>query len=144
MKKITGAKIDGKIVKVIESKPYEEGKIEVFFMYNGITRCGAIVSKENLITEELTEIEIKAKELINLINEEVNAEIDVDDYDEYTYIYIDGNNYIVNVLIDNEGYLLDTYNKNMVDKYNNDENKYKNRITRKTSKGVINYIKRFI
>lgn len=105
MKKITGAKIDGKIVKVIESKPYEEGKIEVFFMYNGITRCGAIVSEENLITEELTEIEIKAKELINLINEEVNAEIDVDDYDE---------------------------------------NKYKNRVTRKTSKGVINYIKRFI
>ena len=144
MKKITGAKIDGKIVKVIESKPYEEGKIEVFFMYNGITRCGAIVSEENLITEELTEIEIKAKELINLINEEVNAEIDVDDYDEYTYIYIDGNNYIVNVLIDNEGYLLDTYNKNMVDKYNANENKYKNRVTRKTSKGVINYIKRFI
>jgi hypothetical protein len=144
MKKITGAKIDGKIVKVIESKPYEEGKIEVFFMYNGITRCGAIVSEEDLITEKLTEIEIKAKELINLINEEVNAEIDVDDYDEYTYIYIDGNNYIVNVLIDNEGYLLDTYNKNMADKYNDDENKYKNRVTRKTSKGVINYIKRFI
>lgn len=144
MKKITGAKIDGKIVKVIESKPYEEGKIEVFFMYNGITRCGAIVSEENLITEELTEIEIKAKELINLINEKVNAEIDVDNYDEYTYVYIEGNNYIVNVLIDGEGYLLDTYNKNMADKYNNDENKYKNRITRKTSKGVINYIKRFI
>lgn len=144
MKKITGAKIDGKIVKVIESKPYEEGKTEVFFMYNGITRCGAIVSEEDLITEELTEIEIKTKELINLINEKVNAEIDVDNYDEYTYVYIEGNNYIVNVLIDGEGYLLDTYNKNMVDKYNNDENKYKNRITRKTSKGVINYIKRFI
>ncbi|MFQ9298944.1 MAG: hypothetical protein ACLR4X_11170 [Clostridia bacterium] len=144
MKKITGAKIDGKIVKVIESKPYEEGKIEVFFMYNGITRCGAIVLEEDLITEELTEIEIKTKELINLINEKVNAEIDVDNYDEYTYVYIEGNNYIVNVLIDGEGYLLDTYNKNMADKYNNDENKYKNRITRKTSKGVINYIKRFI
>ena len=144
MLKITNAKIDNKIVEVIESKPYDEGRVEVFFMFNGITRCGAIVSKENLITEELTEIEIKTKELINLINEKVNAEIDVDNYDEYTYVYIEGNNYIVNVLIDCEGYLLDTYNKNMVDKYNNDENKYKNRITRKTSKGVINYIKRFI
>lgn len=144
MLKITKAKIDNKIVEIIESKPYDEGRVEVFFMFNGITRCGAIVSKENLITEELTEIEIKTKELINLINEKVNAEIDVDNYDEYTYVYIEGNNYIVNVLIDGEGYLLDTYNKNMVDKYNNDENKYKNRITRKTSKGVINYIKRFI
>lgn len=144
MLKITKAKIDNKIVEIIESKPYDEGRVEVFFMFNGITRCGAIVSKENLITEELTEIEIKTKELINLINEKVNAEIDVDNYDEYTYVYIEGNNYIVNVLIDCEGYLLDTYNKNMVDKYNNDENKYKNRITRKTSKGVINYIKRFI
>lgn len=144
MKKITGAKLDGKIVKVIESKPYEEGKIEVFFMYNGITRCGAIISEEDLITEELTEIEIKTKELINLINEEVNTEIDVENDDKYTYIYIDGNNYIVNVLIDNEGYLLDTYNKNMADKYNDDENKYKNRVTRKTMRGVINYIKRFI
>lgn len=144
MKKITGAKIDGKIVKVIESKPYEEGKIEVFFMYNGITRCGAIVSEEDLITEESTEIEIKAEELINLINEEVNIDIDVENDDEYTYIYIDGNNYIVNVLVDNEGYLLDTYNKNMADKYNDDENKYKNRVTRKTMRGAINYIKRFI
>lgn len=144
MLKITKAKIDNKIVEIIESKPYDEGRVEVFFMFNGITRCGAIVSKENLITEEITEVEERVNQIVPLLNKEIDGKIDIDNYDEFAYIYVIGNNYTVNILVEENEYLLDTYNKELAKSYKEYEDKYKNRVIRKTNKGVINYIKRFI
>ena len=144
MLKITKAKIDNKIVEIIESKPYDEGRVEVFFMFNGITRCGAIVSEENLITEEITEVEERVNQIVTLLNEEIDGEIDIDNYEEFAYIYIIGNNYTINILVEENEYLLDTYNKKLAKSYGEYDDKYKNRVVRKTTKGVINYIKKFI
>lgn len=144
MLKITKAKIDNKIVEIIESKPYDEGRVEAFFMFNGITRCGAIVSEENLITEEITEVEERVNQIVTLLNEEIDGEIDIDNYEEFAYIYIIGNNYTINILVEENEYLLDTYNKELAKSYGEYDDKYKNRVVRKTTKGVINYIKKLI
>lgn len=147
MLKVTGAKIDNKIVEVIEVKPYDEERnlVEVFFMFNGITKVGAIVKENDLIKEEVSEIEEKTRKLVREIRANLGeVDIDVDEYDEGNWVYIDANVYTINVLIDTDYYAIDTLNKEKCNSYEYDEDLYKNSAVRKTLKGTMNYIEKFI
>jgi hypothetical protein len=147
MLKVTGAKIDNKIVEVIEVKPYDEERnlVEVFFMFNGITKVGAIVKENDLIKEEVSEVEEKTRELVREIEANLGeVDIDVDEYDEWNWVYIDADVYTINVLVDIDHYAIDTLNKEKCNNYGDDEDLYKNSVIRKTLRGTINYIKKFI
>lgn len=147
MLKVTGAKIDNKIVEVIEVKPYDEERnlVEVFFMFNGITKVGAIVKENDLIKEEISEVEEKTRELVREIRASLGeVNIDVDEYDEGNWVYIDVDTYIINVLVDENQYTMDTLNKDKCNSYGDDEDLYKNSVVRKTLKGTMNYIEKFI
>ena len=147
MLKVTGAKIDNKIVEVIEVKPYDEERnlVEVFFMFNGITKVGAIVKENDLIKEEISEVEEKTRELVREIEANLEeVDIDVDEYDEFNWVYIDADTYTINVLVDENQYTMDTLNKDKCNSYGDDEDLYKNSVVRKTLKGTMNYIEKFI
>lgn len=147
MLKVTGAKIDNKIVEVIEVKPYDKKRnlVEVFFMFNGITKVGAIVKENDLIKEEISEVEEKTRELVREIRASLGeVNIDVDEYDEGNWVYIDVDTYIINVLVDENQYTMDTLNKDKCNSYGDDEDLYKNSVVRKTLKGTMNYIEKFI
>ena len=143
--KVTGAKIDNKIVEVIEVKPYDEERnlVEVFFMFNGITKVGAIVKENDLVKKEVSEIEEKTRELVREIRANLGeVDIDVDEYDEGNWVYIDADVYTINVLIDTDHYAIDTLNKEKCNNYGDDEELYKNSAVRKTLRGTMNYIDR--
>lgn len=145
--KVTGAKIDNKIVEVIEVKPYDEERnlVEVFFMFNGITKVGAIVKENDLVKKEVSEIEEKTRELVREIRANLGeVDIDVDEYDEGNWVYIDADVYTINVLIDTDHYAIDTLNKEKCNNYGDDEELYKNSAVRKTLRGTMNYIEKFI
>lgn len=147
MLKVTGAKIDNKIVEVIEVKPYDKKRnlVEVFFMFNGITKVGAIVKENDLIKEEVSEVEEKTRELVREIEANLGeVDIDVDEYDEFNWVYIDADTYTINVLVDENQYTMDTLNKDKCNSYGDDEDLYKNSVVRKTLKGTMNYIEKFI
>ena len=90
--------------------------------------------------------EVLAKDLIKLIDAEfgVDADTSIDMYGDVTWVYVEGMQYQVNICIDEDGYALDTINLDRKDSYSDDEDFYKNQTSRKTVKGVMNYIKRFI
>lgn len=147
MLKVTGAKIDNKIVEVIEVKPYDEERnlVEVFFMFNGITRVGTIVKENDLIKEEVSEVEEKTRELVREIEANLGeVDIDVDEYDEFNWVYIDADTYTINVLVEEDRYSIDTFNKEKCSSYGDEEDLYKNSAVRKTLKGTMNYIEKFI
>lgn len=147
MLKVTGAKIDNKIVEVIEVKPYDEERnlVEVFFMFNGITKVGAIVKENDLIKEEISEVEEKTRELVREIEANLEeVDIDVDEYDEFNWVYIDADTYTINVLVEGDRYSIDTFNKEKYSNYGDEEDLYKNSAVRKTLKGAMNYIEKFI
>lgn len=147
MLKVTGAKIDNKIVEVIEVKPYDKKRnlVEVFFMFNGITKVGAIVKENDLIKEEISEVEEKTRELVREIEANLGeVDIDVDEYDEFNWVYIDADTYTINVLVEEDRYSIDTFNKEKCSSYGDEEDLYKNSAIRKTLKGTMNYIEKFI
>lgn len=147
MMKVTGAKIDNKIVEVIEIKPYDKERnlVEVFFMFNGITKVGAIVKENDLIKEEVSEVEEKTRELVREIKANLGEiDIDVDTYDEWNWVYVDADVYTINVFINTDYYAIDTLNKEKCNNYRDGEDLYKNSVIRKTVRGTINYIEKFI
>lgn len=111
-----------------------------------------IINANDLIQEVVAPVdevvmhEVLAKDLIKLIDAEfgVDADTSIDMYGDVTWVYVEGMQYQVNICIDEDGYALDTINLDRKDSYSDDEDFYKNQTSRKTVKGVMNYIKRFI
>lgn len=93
-------------------------------------------------------VEIKTEELLSLLIEEgmkANADFFGFGDEDYATVTITGIDYIVYVEIDENGiYDLSTLNIEKSKYYSDYDEKYKNKVVRKTIKGVMNYIKKFI
>ncbi|HBF7594809.1 TPA: hypothetical protein KOX39_003424 [Clostridioides difficile] len=147
MIKITGAKIDNKIVEVMEVRPYDSHRelVEIFFMFNGVTKVGAIVPEADLITEEVFIVDAKTEELVSLIESELGLEASVDGFGDCNYIVVDGDAHQIYISIDESGeFGCSTLHLENSKNYMEWEETYKNQAVRKTTKGALNYIKKFI
>ena len=147
MIKITGAKIDNKIVEVLEVRPYDSDRelVEIFFMFNGVTKVGAVIPEADLITEEVSIIDAKTEELVSLIESELGAEASVDGFTDCNQITVEGWSHMIYITVDEDGeYGCSTMHIENSEDSMDWEDTYKNSVTRKTTKGALNYIKRFI
>lgn len=135
--------IDNKEVEVLEVKEYEydNNKLEVFFMYNGVTKAGAIINKSDLIIDST--LEVITNDLVKSIKDNFNIDADVDRFDESNNIVVEGTNYIIYITVFDNGFTCATLNKSKCNEYDSDEYIYKNEVERKSIKGVINYIKKY-
>lgn len=138
--------VDGKTVDVLEVKEYdnERNLVEIFFMFNG-RRTGAIISKNNLLDSIA---EIKTEELMCLLKEEgFESHADFFGFDDElcAIVTVTGIDYVVYVQIDEKGeYFLSTLNIEKSKHYSVYEDEYKNKAIRKTTKGALNYVKKFV
>ena len=91
--------------------------------------------RKQLINMKIGSHEEKTRELVREIEAnlgEIEIDIDVDEYDEFNWVYIDADVYTINVLIDTDHYAIDTLNKEKCSSYGDDEDLYKNSAVRKT------------
>ena len=147
MLKITGAKIDNKIVEVLEVRPYDSDRelVEIFFMFNGVTKVGAVIQEADLITEEVSIIDAKTEELVSLIESELGAEASVDGFGDCNQITVEGWSHMIYITVDEDGeYGCSTMHIENSKDCSEYDDLYKNQATRKTTKAVLNYIKRFL
>lgn len=142
------AVVDNKVVEVLEVVEYENGYqddlVEIFFMFNGVARVGAVIRKSDLIIEEVSAVDKKVAELLNLIETELCEEAIVDAYEDGTWLYVESDTYTINIFVDDEEFSLSTLHNDNYKNYGVYDEKYRNVATRKSIKGVVNYIKRFV
>ena len=141
------AVVDNKVVEVIEVREYEYDTdlIEIFFMYRGITRVGAVIPKGDLI-DERDAVTKACDELEALVDAEYDVTVSYEGADDDAlWMFIEADRYTVNVLVDADGFTIDTMHiENSKKGYGMYEDNFKNYAQRKTLKGAFNYIKKFM
>ena len=114
-------------------------------MFNGVTKVGAIIPEADLVAEEVSVLDAKTEELVSLIEEELGLEASVDGFGDCNQIAVDGWSHQIYITVDEDGdYGCSTLHLENYKNYTDYEDTYKNSVVRKTTKGALNYIKRFI